>query len=159
MQRLHRLALSVRIRIEHLRARISELAFDRKLARAVKKYGGGANIPPEVVGELLGNVGEDYSLVFAVYLTRVCKRLDIDPEYTVTFNRASWMFQGTVPSIEDRIYALGIIDELAEHPKGYGYAVMLRELIANHDTSYNKIREHFKTHEEYTEFMQLCGRE
>lgn len=159
MQRLQRLALSVRIRIEHMRARISQLAFDRKLARAVKKYDGGANIPPEVVGELLGDVGEDYSLVFALYLTRVCTRLGLEATDTATFDRSRWMFQGTVPSIEDRIYTLGIIDELASHPKEYGYAVMLRELISNHDTSYNKIREHFKTHEEYTEFMTLCGRE
>lgn len=159
MQMLQRLAMFVKIRVDYLRGRISNWGFERRLAKATKKYGGGANIPPEVVGELLGDVGEDYSLVFALYLTRVCTRLEIDPVNTVTFNRARWMFQGTVPSIEDKIYTLGIIDELASHPNEYGYAVMLRELISNHDTSYNKIREHFKTHEEYTEFMQLCGRE
>jgi len=159
MQHLQRLALFVRIRIDYLKGRLSNWMFDRKLAKAVKKYGGGANIPPEVIGELLGNVGEDYSLVFALYLTRVCTRLELDPVATMTYSRARWMFLGTVPTIEDKIYTLGIVDELAEHPKDYGYAVMLRELINNHDTSYSAIHDHFKTHEEYTAFMQLCGRE
>ena len=159
MQQLQRLAMFVKIRWDHLRVRIDNWVFDRKLARASKKYGGGANIPPEVVGELLGDVGDDHSFIFAVYLTRVCKRLDIDALTTKVFDRTCWMYNGSIPSIEDKIYALGIIDELSEHPKKYAYAVALRELIANDDTSYNKIREHFNTFEEYELFMMLCGRE
>jgi hypothetical protein len=160
MQQLQRLAMFVKIRIDHLRYRIGEWLWDRKFDRVVKKYGGGANIPPEVLGELLGNVGDDYGTVFGIHLSRVCTRLSIEPTETETFNRICWMFHGTIPSIEDRIYTLGIVDELAEHKGGsYAYALALRELINNKDTSYNKIREHFKSHEEYTEFMTLCGRE
>lgn len=159
MQMLQRLAMFVKIRVDYLRGRISNWGFERRLAKAVKKYGGGANIPPEVVGELLGNVGDDCTFIFAVHLTRVCKHLDIDPVTTVTFDRTCWMYNGQVPSIEDRIYSLGIIDELTEHPTAYAYAVVLRELIANKDTSYTKIHDHFSNHKDYTAFMQLCGRE
>jgi hypothetical protein len=133
--------------------------FDRRLAKAVKKYGGGANIPPEVVGELLGDTGGDYGLILAVHIGRVCKHLDIEPSDTNFLVKVGWLYNGNVPTIEDRIYALGLLDELAENPGAYAYALVLRELIACGDTSYNKIREHFKTHEEYTDFMRLCGRE
>ncbi|MNY29892.1 hypothetical protein D3C86_1639640 [compost metagenome] len=159
MQQLQRLALFVKIRVDHLRYRIGEWAWERKFNRAVKKYGGGANIPPEIVGELLGNTGDDYGSIFGVHLSRVCTHLNMEPVETETFNRICWMYNGSIPSIEDRIYTLSIVDELSEHPSEYAYALVLRELIHNKDTSYNKIREHFKTHAEYTEFMQLCGRE
>jgi hypothetical protein len=153
------LALFVKIRIDHLLRRLDEMAFKRRLRKATLKYGGGENIPPEVVGELLGNTGDDYSLVFAIHLIRVCERLGLEPQNTILFDRTRWMIQGTVPPIEDRIYTLGIIDELAENPSPYAYAVILRELINNKDTSYAIIHDHFKTHEEYTDFMRLCGRE
>jgi hypothetical protein len=126
----------------------------------VKKYGGGKNIPPEVIGKLLGDVGNDMTLKLSLYTGRVCTKLGIEITDTHFVQRLGWLFDSSItPSIDERIYGYGVLEDFAAADATMSYSIALRELLANNDTSYRKMREHFSTHAEYTEFMKLCGRE
>lgn len=157
---LRRAIIWLQIRRDSIFRRLDSMIFDWRLARAVKKYGGGENIPPEVIGKLLGNVGDDMTLKLSLYTGRVCTKLGLDVAETNFVARLSWLFDSKItPTIDERIYGYGVLEDFASADATMSYSIALRELLANNDTSYAKMREHFPTHAEYTEFMKLCGRE
>lgn len=143
MSKLMKLWLLLIIRVDYATGRLSNWWFEVRLQRACRKYGGGQHIPPDVVGKLLGNTGDDCSFVFTVQVTRVCERLGIDPITTEFFSRVRWMVAGTMPTLDQKMYGLGLLDEMADTTPEYGRAIILRELMACGDMSWGYINEHF----------------
>lgn len=157
---LRRAIIWLHIRRDSIFRQLDSKIFDWRLARAVKKYGGGENIPPEVVGKLMGDVGNDMTLQLSIYTGRVCAKLGLDVAETNFVARIAWLFNSSItPTIDERIYGYGVLEDFAAADATMSYSIALRELIANNDTSYERMREHFPTHADYTEFMTLCGRE
>lgn len=145
------------IRRDYVKYKLSEWAFDLRLKRAVKKYGGGPNIPPEVVRELLGE-GEDPMLVLIVHTNRVCERLRLEAVDTRFFDRIRWLLGKELPTPENRIYGEALMNEVSTRTAETNlYKVVLRELIDNQDIAWHQIPHRFPDAGSYEEFQELCG--
>lgn len=157
MSIVHRIKLWFAIRRDFVLRKISDWAFDIRLQRAVKKYGGGKNIPPAVVAELLGE-GEDPMLVWTIHTNRVCERLRIDSVNTRLMGRLRWFLGKELPTTEDREYGLALMAEVSSRTAETNlYKVVLRELIANQDIAWHQIPHRFPDSGSYEEFQELCG--
>lgn len=145
------------IRRDYVKYKLSEWVFDIRLKRAIKKYGGGQNIPRDVIRELLGE-GEDPMLVLIVRTNRVCERLRIEATDTRFFDRIRWLLGGELPTPEDRIYGEALMAEVSARTDETNLnKVVLRELVDNRDIAWHQIPHRFPDPESYEEFREMCG--
>lgn len=152
-----RVALWLSIRWYYAKSKVHDGIFWLRKTFYVKKYGTGDNMPPEVLNKLAGD-GENPMIALMIAHNEVCAHLSIDHLSTRFLSRVKWLANNEVPTIEDRIYGLGLLDEVLHVTEGRSlHGIILRELINNNDIEWHQVPQRFVDEEAYENFRKLCG--
>lgn len=99
------LTYTLRMNVSNLIRDISNIWFSIRLTYYAWKYKGGANIPPEIVGKLLGSTEDQRALEAEMKLNRameeLCELFNLPLQETEIFTKFSLLLHGKLEKVED----------------------------------------------------------
>lgn len=133
--------------IRQLYRTIDSLQFKLKLNYLCYKYGGGANIPPEKVGKLMGVSTDLSDFHFAIAMKDVCDRFKLDVTETAVGARWARLTHNYCDSQEEEDYSIELI---RANPKRRR---IFNELLSDRDLTMTKVDFFYATPEAKEELL------